>query len=312
MRNKMIMFMVGIMSVLMISHSLLAVHADITVRVIDESGVPVEQADVEIGFKTLRAKAPGKGWGTEGEYHPAKGKTGADGMFSASDDTSPHMLVTATKPGYYESYGKVFDEKTETAYKGVLNITLRKIKNPVPMFIKRTEAIKIPLLKQDVGYDLEVGDWVAPHGKGKMADFVFNMDAVYESWDNRKCNCVISFSNAKDGIQEYLFQKEQSSYKWPYEAPESGYSSTLEKYERMTNGKSETNIIRDNYKMNYIFRVRTKSDEKGNIIEAKYGKISGDIAVDAQGYIQFNYYFNPSGSRSLEVERNLFLPGKTK
>ena len=53
------------------------------------------------------------------------------------------------------------------------------------------------------------------------------------------------------------------------------------------------------------FRVRTKYDDKGKVVEAFYGKIYGDIAMgwSYQGVssISFLYYFNPTpNDRNLE------------
>ena len=53
------------------------------------------------------------------------------------------------------------------------------------------------------------------------------------------------------------------------------------------------------------FRVRTKYDERGNVIEAYYGKIYGDIVMgwSYQGVssVSFLYYFNPTlNDRNLE------------
>ncbi len=306
----------SVVTLILIAEEITSPKAKVTVKVTGDDGIPISDADVNIGFRHIRGKGLGEGWGNVVNYHPSKGRTDMIGIFSASDETTPNVVVTVSKSGYYESSGGVpFNVKGEVA-NDLLIILLKKNLNPVPMFVKKTEAIKIPALKKDVGYDLETGDWVAPYGKGKVADFIFNMNAVYESWKNRQCNCVIKFSNEKDGIRKYLFdEKDQSSYKWPYEAPEDGYSTLLEKFEKMTNGKYESNIAVDdyevNYKANYIFRIRTRIDEKGNILEAKYGKISGDISVDATGTVRFIYYFNPSGNRSLEFDtkRNLFVEG---
>ena len=35
---------------------------------------------------------------------------------------------------------------------------------------------KIPVTNTPCGYDLMVGDWVVPYGKGKIGDFVFNIN----------------------------------------------------------------------------------------------------------------------------------------
>lgn len=315
-KNKiMLACSMGILSVLLTSCSLLAGYTKVTVKVVDEDNTPVDQANVEIGFRDMYTKEPGKGWGTGRVVcHPAKGKTDSNGLFSASDNTSPNVVVTVTKEGYYESNKGVFNEDG-VAHEGILTVVLRKKINPVAMYAKKQHSVwkpsKIPVFNQDVGYDLEAGDWVAPHGKGKTTDFVFNVAA--ENKDpkkDRKCVYSIKFTNEKDGIQEYNAEKgNQSVYRWPYEAPEDGYSATLEKYNIVTSGSREKNIKNDN-EINYIYRVRTKTDEKGKILQAKYGKINGEITVFSDGDIQFAYYFNPSGNRSLEfdVDKNLFIP----
>ena len=47
---------------------------------------------------------------------------------------------------------------------------------------------------------------------------------------------------------------------------------------------------------NFYFRVRTKLDESGNVVSARYGKIYGDLA-------QFTYYFNPTpNDRNVEFD----------
>ncbi len=290
---------------------------NLTVKVLDDENQPVSQADVEIIFSDVRAKGFGKGWGNEAKYDKRKGITDANGMFSASGATNYDISVGAEKASYYKSSGGIsfYEGGKGKAGDNALVLTLRKKLNPVPMYAKKVNSVwgisKIPVLNQDVGYDLEVGDWVAPHGKGKTADFVFNV--VAESKDpkkDRKCVYSIKFSNANDGIQEYSADNgDQSAYRWPYEAPEDGYTTTLEKYNIVTSDRREKNIKNDN-EMNYIYRVRTKTDEKGNIIEARYGKIQGEITVFSDSGIQFIYYFNPSGNRSLEfdTEKNLFIP----
>jgi hypothetical protein len=45
--------------------------------------------------------------------------------------------------------------------------------------------------------------------------------------------------------------------------------------------------VATNPNRNFYFRVRTKLDENGNVVSARYGKIYGDLA-------QFTYYFNPT------------------
>jgi hypothetical protein len=53
----------------------------------------------------------------------------------------------------------------------------------------------------------------------------------------------------------------------------------------------------------YYFRVRTKVDDRGNIVSAHYGKIYGD-------FMQFAYYYNPTpNDRNIEFDPKQNLLG---
>ncbi|QBG49013.1 hypothetical protein EGM51_16995 [Verrucomicrobia bacterium S94] len=174
---------------------------------------------------------------------------------------------------------------------------MRKIKNPVSMVHKGKKWEAFPEYNVEIGYDLGVGDWVSPNGRGKSADFVFK---TRKTENPSRAEYVLSFSNPGDGILEYQFPENlKSSFKWPYVAPEAGYDNKLEKYKvYKIPSRPETNLKRT---VNYIFRVRTQMDEDGNIIAACYGRISGEIELTTDGKYQFGYWFNPdSSSRSLE------------
>ncbi|MGN1046721.1 MAG: hypothetical protein ACI4QG_06450, partial [Candidatus Cryptobacteroides sp.] len=72
---------------------------------------------------------------------------------------------------------------------------------------------------------------------------------------------------------------------------------------------------------NFCFRIRTRRDEEGKIVEAYYGKIYWDIIFVHQARPEFvpvasvcmKYYLNPTPlDRNLEWDRktNLFAPGE--
>ena len=76
-----------------------------------------------------------------------------------------------------------------------------------------------------------------------------------------------------------------------HEAPADGYQREV----------SQTETTNPN--RNFYFRVRTKLDENGNVVSARYGKIYGDLA-------QFTYYFNPTpNSRNIEFDPKQNLLG---
>jgi hypothetical protein len=187
-----------------------------------------------------------------------------------------------------------------------IEVVLKKKRHPVPMF-RGGGIIQIPKLDVPVGYDLEKGDWVAPFGGGVTSDFIISFHAEMRAYRDYECSFELTFSNPKDGIQEYVFDNHsQSSFKWPFEAPEDGYLGRLTRHEVKLPGKNLQSDAKEN--LNYIFRVRTRTDLRGNVVAANYGKLSGEFGFDPKGNIQFHYFFNPDGTRNLEEDpkRNLF------
>jgi hypothetical protein len=184
---------------------------------------------------------------------------------------------------------------------------MKQIRNPVPMFYKEIEWTTVPLFDVPVGYDLERGDWVEPHGHGKVHDFMFTMVCRFENQTDAEAQYTLSFSNPDDGIQEFMPDAdEQSSFRWPFSAPSDGYQPTLEKMVSYLPDKGYKTTVKE--EMNYIFRVRTVRDSEGRVTQAMYGKIRGEIEIARSGAIQFRYWFNPDGSPNLEEDRrqNLF------
>ncbi|MCX7747228.1 MAG: Ig-like domain-containing protein [Clostridia bacterium] len=281
----------------------------VTIKVTDNDGNPVPNASVTVRFDY--PKGFGMGWGTSSKF--VDGVTDKDGLYSLTKATPRRWFYMIRKEGHYLS-GETYEFKDKTAgivwwpWNPFMEIKLKKQINPTQMYAKNTTAIKIPAVDTPVGYDLEKGDWVAPHGKGIISDFVFTFKVRFVKNDDWDVSYTLTFSNEQDGIQEYSIPAgNQSEYFWPYEAPEDGYKKEVN-WSAFYHPGGWSGVNKSDYKEDrkYIFRVRSKIDEKGNIIEAKYGKINGDIVLSFGGYTGFVYYFNPTGSRSLEFGGNLF------
>ena len=186
-----------------------------------------------------------------------------------------------------------------------VTLRLKNIRNPVPMYYKRTDWIRVPVFDTPVGYDLLQGDRVTPYGKGKIRHFVFTL---HQTQAPTGATYTLSFSHPADGIQPYVVDpKEQSRFKWPFEAPEAGYAATMtrEKVYRVSS-QPDTNLKKDE-DINYIFRVHTP-DEQSNLVSVMYGKIEGEITLSTKGGLKFSYYLNPDGTRNIEEnsDQNLF------
>ena len=281
--------------------------AKLTAKVIDEAELPVAGAQVILSFSGAKI-GDGGGLTSFGK----EGLSDSDGLFSGSAATLPLVGVVIDKKGYYRSIQKYeFTSRSLLLnrwqpWNPTIDVVLKKIRNPVPMFHKFVEWEPVPALDKPVGYDLEKGDWVAPYGKGQISDFIFEVKNVQRARADYECSYVLTFSNEKDGIQEYFHApNDQSYYKWPFEAPLYGYQPSLARFRNDSPGKGyKSNEKKGSY---YIYRVRTKTDKDGNILSAQYGKVESEIRI-IPGKINFSYYFNPDGTRNLEEDpdKNLF------
>lgn len=296
-----ITYFLGFAIVLLLSGGAIASPTSkVTVKVVDENSQPMRTAEVEVWYHVGNKQTTNKGVSSDkGEF------------VSTGEGLLPQVTIYARYQGYYESCViHKFDIKSLfnrwEPWNPTIEVVLKKKRNPVPMFIGGG-IIKVPKLDKSVGYDLEKGDWVAPYGNGNSNDLIFTFSAQMRAFSDYECGFELSFSNAKDGIMEYSFDtKNQSLFKWPYEAPENGYAAKLSRHEVKLPGK---NLKSDAKKgINYLFRVRTQTDQNGNITGANYGKLVGEFGFDPMGDIQFHYFFNPDGTRNLEEdpEKNLF------
>lgn len=305
MRMKRAVFIIVNVLIFQLTNAYALPTAGITVKAVDEEGVPVAGARVSLAFTIPKPDDIGAA------DLFVKGVTDNNGQFSAENASIGMLGFSVDHEGYYQSsVGYEFTTHSKLhnrwePWNPTVEVVLKKKRNPVPMYIKYTDSMKMPVIGTPVGYDLEAGDWVSPYGKGKVSDFVFNFESIDRKWTDYECGYTLIFSNENDGIQEYFFNSDdQSYYKWPFEAPEGGYEKELKKSRKDSPGTGLVTNIKNGVK--YLFRVRTVTDKDGNVIAAKYGKINGEINV-WPGKIKFFYYFNPDGTRNLEEDpkRNL-------
>lgn len=280
-------------------------EAKVTVKVVDEFSNPVENAEVVVGFQ---------GAGPQGIKDVAvRGITGVDGVFSASRKTIDHIAYAAEKKGYYKSY---VDYHFTTSTNGrwqpwsqEFTLVLRKIENPVPMYVRKFR-LELPINDKPVGFDLIEYDWVAPYGRGDHADIIFKYTGTYTKADDFNKKLVVAFTNKFDGIQLVKENRRHGSMlKLPKHAPETGYKSILTRSRsRIPGNPLKEDAAEDN---NYIFRIRSE-EKDGKLIRAMYGKIYGDISFDTNAFgkvsIIFRCFLNPDYTKNLEFDpkQNLF------
>lgn len=310
---------------------------DAKMRVADETGAPVENAEVLISFIGIG----------QGQSDTHRGKTDSNGVFSANGKSLIEVYMEAKKRGHYPARLDGLSPKKDHDQL----IVLPRVLKPLPLYAwdtsmgRNVRAPTFPIQNTWIGFDFEAADWVAPHGKGNIADILFkfrnefkgyqknikNLEAeidhdkrLFAKWKKEwsmedfklrtgkwDAELDISFPGENEGLYEETRFLPYSQMKMPHEAPEEGYVPTWH-YEAKTYSPT---TAREN--IGFFLRTRVKLDEKGDIMSANYAKVMGDFHLDARGWVMFAYYFNPTpNDRNLEFDtkKNLFpkdFPGST-
>ena len=291
-------------------------RAKLTFHVTDSHGNPVTNANVSASFLVLS----GEGDNTINSI------TDTNGMCTVEGLCSEEILCQFSKEGYYDTRNYKYDILSDypmpssalkdgrwQPWNPTINIILKEKRNPIPMYAKGF-SVEYPCINESVGYDLEKGDWVSPHGKGTVADMVLCFEEDIVTWGKEwKRTLTIQFSEEYNGA--YLLKKESGGFATEYEAREKGdYQSRFEYVTECRDGKmiKIENLGENEY---LVFRIRSKINEKGELVSAQYGKIYGPLGY-GNGRLRrvgFTYYLNPTpNDRNLEYDPNENLFDKRK
>jgi hypothetical protein len=282
--------------------------ARLTLKAVDEQGNPVADAHVRMSFE-----GPLNWNGSSSQIVSVTGITDQNGAFSGEGHSFDTKGGLIQKAGYYSSspesykFEKVIGGKWQP-WNPTLNVVLKRIINPIPMYARKAQ-IEVPEAAESapVGFDLEAGDWVAPHGKGVTSDFLVSLKRQFTDRRNYEAGITITFPNKGDGLQPISPEdvNSGSELKLPRTAPEEGYEPKL----ATTIGAKAGGPGHEDAQANrsYFIRTRTVLDSDGNVKSARYGKIDGDIRLDAINsktcIMLFTYYFNPTANdRNMEFD----------
>jgi hypothetical protein len=302
----------------------------LTVYVCDDTGLPVPSARIRGGIWSPEANFADIASGRRKDLI-YEGTTNTGGLYIAHGHAWQDMGWNVEKDGFYSTHGgyNFLEAGTPAIVKGRFQpwnatntVVLKRIRNPIPMYAKGVETV-VPVLGQPVGYDLEKGDWVGPHGKGVVSDLVFTVTGTYKDPSNGQVLVGMAFSNPLDGIQTTHVEAGPAgpvgSKFWSlHEAPEDNYAG---KYNSEFLISSDPGVLRKNPSRDHgailYYRVRVCTNETGQIVRALYGKIYGQMC----GYfkevhppentrigVRFSYYLNPTpNDRNVEFDpkRNL-------
>ena len=295
-------------------------QAKIILRCIDQNGIIVTNANVSSALYP------------DGSFENAivmNGTTDTNGCFVMEGKTNGEYSFTLKKDGFYKTHETkhLFLEPTVSVSSGrwqpygMTNTVILKRKiNPVAMCAADffdTRYTLIPEVEKPLGFDLIVGDWIAPHGRGKIRDF----DVTY-IWDGSMgadytgAELILSFADPFSGARKIPCDT-YSSFKSPYHADTNAvYAQEIRfSFKHNAQGRWEDGQLKEDECL--ILRTRSRIDEDGHLIGVHYGKIYGPLRFGfsrkAPGEMKIFHYFNPTeNDANLEYDPNktLLFSGK--
>ncbi|MBL9214846.1 MAG: hypothetical protein JNG83_05160 [Opitutaceae bacterium] len=273
----------------------------VRVKVVDPDGVPVEGATVYLSLPRYEEG---------GQDVAVQSLTDLHGMAEVSGPARQDYTVGVGKQGYYFTSGP---QRSLTTEKGIrsfasaeqqLVLELKPVRNPTASRVRYEQRLQIPPGDRPIGYDLEIGDWVQPYGRGKEADFQFLGTGEAKSDQHYAYSLTLNFSREGDGIIRVNFPlRRGSQFPFPYAAPKTGYQPTL----TWTKSREGAQFRHDNDltgETHYLFRVRSELEPDGSVRRALYGVVRGDFNffwTKGEGtQVTFRYALNADGSDNLE------------
>ena len=315
-------------------------NLEVTAFVKDEvTGEPIANAQIDAYFHNDNGW---EAWSRSAPEGRATAQTDAKGMCKltgSSNKGEVGLAMWEAPNGYYRHPGVSLAFRntkslrrewifTETS----VTLSLQRVEHPIPLCVHNVQLSdwKNGIAGFDgtnivLKFDFIVGDWLPPHGNGRYADMVIRTnyrlnetinDRVWEGLTMYEFASDIEFPNEGNGLVEQSFVDISCGLKFRM-APDSGYiqSKTL----RFGRRRKNTNLkmicpdvyTECNKNRCYCFRIRSRFDEKGNLVEAYYGKIYGDFQLDGWDKVGFRgvnflYYLNPT-----PLDRNLEWDMKT-
>lgn len=272
-------------------------EAKLTLRIVDSTGRPVPEADVDSLFLMGDVK------GTK-----VRARSDGDGLAVIHSKTTDEITILTEKEGYYSTYWRhrlsvpgydCVENGRWLPWNPVLEVVLKEIRDPLSLD-KRTASLTFPA-DLEVGFDFSENDLVSPHGKGMTSDCIITVDGVAK--ENREFHYTthLAFSEGKGLI--VLPPDTFSILQSAYSAPNVGYSQEMVfayDYDGTHKGSG------DSFRRNEILYFKIGGHDRR---PTRYGKIVGGV-VGGLAYpdtntasIGFSYYLNPKdGDPNLEFE----------
>lgn len=303
--NKPLLFIFAVFCAMWSDVAVCKDKAKITIKVVDEEGKPL--TGITVGATFL--------YGTKEEgLADANGKVALEGEAGGWD-----TWYSVREKGFYNTFGKYMLSNSVGGkwqpWNPTVTAVVKRIMNPIPMYAKQVDTV-IPATNTACGYDLMIGDWVSPYGKGEKADFTFTLTGFNLAPKNNEAHLKLVLSNCVDGIHRAAEEHGGSDFALSRYAPTNSYETVWANDIGNLPGKGYfdtqggTSAGINDKTWGYFFRIRSATNEVGKITGVYYGKIRSAIRFFgcSSRILRFTYYLNPTpNDRNLEFDpkRNL-------
>lgn len=208
--------------------------------------------------------------------------------------------LQVTKDGYYKSCRH---EPFAIGTNKLVNLMVKRIRNPVRLVHHTMEYKPYPATNEVLKLDLETLDWCPPYGRGKHDDLhlVFDGWRDPKEWFNFRGRLSISMPNCVDGFYRLKLDAE-SDFPYAYEAnTNANFEKSFEfRHVCTPKGIGESRRFADDEYL--IYRVRTQTNELGQVTHAHYGRI-GEKLRQFIGLSMKNWYNAKENDPNLEDAR---------
>ena len=296
-------------------------EAKIVVSVVHEDGSSVAGAEITGTFPKVDTRNPKY-------YRHVNVQTDIDGQATLQASCGGDVFISVKKAGYYPSREVVFFNTGEPScvkdgrwqpWGCHCKIVLKPKMFPRKLITNWDDVnsyLEIPGAPGDkVGFDLERRDWVAPYGKGVVADFLVSGRIQTEGLPKdirRRHELTLYFPNAADGAYRAPIST-QSYLQTPHRADvDATYEKELHFWREegaSANARVSVNALE---KECLILRTRTVCDVSGKIISAHYTVIDAPVLKWGRpdNEIYLFYFYNPTPNDPwLESRRRANLKG---
>lgn len=293
-------------------------------KVLDFLGSPISNATVRVN--TLKKWIPGENFGRD-VMMDVYGNTDTNGEVSITFlCKSMNFSYSVGADGYYGAGGGIGFARSgggftlrQTQFETNLVVMLKPIVNPVPMCVVEMpvdadKGMRYPngAISGAWGFDMKVGDWIAPCGRGSTADFFVEYSKEHFAKD-KALDCALVFTNnLYDGF--YIAKCTGTRFRSDYTANTNAVFTKrldFDSWGKKYKNNLATRLLDDDEYI--VIRTRTKCDDNGQIVSAYYAKIYGPIGFWGE-FTCTGSYFNPNeNDPNLEADTAVnLIPGGRK